>query len=172
MDIESVLNKVGQKFISEIRRNLKAENKYVTGETYNSLRAEVTNKTLKLYGNISLLAISEGSKPSKKKPSYDMVERVMNWMKNKGIQPSTFNKKTQKLGLIRDKKGRFRKRNSFSARRSAAYAMSLGILRRGIKGSGIIERSYNNLRESLGNDIMNFYEQEISNEFKKIKITK
>ena len=165
MDFKTVLSKIGDYYTAELRNTLKQDGNYATGELNKSIYYDIdstgTILTVKsdLAGGKAILSISEGMPPTTKNPSSEMVDRIMTWMKARGMQP-----------MVRNKKGQFRARKGYSARRSSAWAVSKKILRDGYKGSGVITRSYQKLESSIDKDLLDAFKLQIDEELKNINI--
>jgi len=159
MDSKEALTKIGKLLISKLRSNLKAEGHYATGVLDRSFDMLVAEKELRILADASLFAISEGRKKSNKLPSGEMVSRIAQWMRAKGMRP-----------LSRNKKGRFLKQTPLTQRKSA-FAVSRAILRKGYKGSKVIERSYNDLESKIDKEILDLFKTQVEKEFTNITIS-
>ena len=129
-DFSKEIKKISEAFIEEIKNELKENNNVASGDLIDSLRAKTNELSADIEFNSYLLSISEGRKPSTKNPSVDMVDRVVSWMKYKGMRP-----------LSRKKNGRFKKQSP-SAFRSSAFAISKSILSKGYKGTNAIDKAW------------------------------
>jgi hypothetical protein len=145
MDNSDVLNKIGQYYTARLKENLRSDGNYATGKLDRAIGYRVDGNTLVVTATGSaavLLSLSSGRKQSNKLPSREMVTRVVDWMKAKGMRP-----------LSRNKKGRFLKQTESTFRKSA-YALGRSMLRRGYKGSQVISRSYRELEKNIDADIL------------------
>lgn len=164
MDFRSVLTKIGDYYTAQLRSNLRSDGNYATGDMDKSIYYDIdsTGKILSvksdLADGVAILSISEGRKPSQKNPSEEMVDNVMRWMKARGMQP-----------MVRNKKGQFRSRKGYSARRSSAYGVSKAILRKGYQGSDVIMRSYFKLESTIEKDIMTAFKEQVKDNLNKNK---
>lgn len=145
MDNENLnreLDLIGKYMVSQIRREMTINKRKATGELYDSINYNVGHNELNIesldYGSVIL---GEGSRPSLKSPSKDMVSRIMRWMSYKTYS-------------------RGRKKGA-SALRYEAWNLSKRILERGIKGSNIIQQSINKLEKRIEKDIVSAYKQDI-----------
>ena len=120
----SALQRFGVLYIEEVKRDLRDKGLISTGELERSftlkIEEEGNNLVLIVYGADHGEYVDKGTLPSDSKPSKPMVERIVKWMKTKGMRP-----------LARQKRGRFRKQTEKTYRK-AAYALSGDILRKGI----------------------------------------
>ena len=136
------LDLIGKYMVSQIRREMTINKRKATGELYDSINYNVGNNELNIesldYGSVIL---GEGSRPSLKSPSRDMVSRIMRWMSYK-----TYSRGRKK---------------SASALRYEAWNLSKRILERGIQGSNIIQKSINKLEKRIEKDIVSAYKQDI-----------
>ena len=149
-NLNKELEVIGKYMVSQIRREMTIDKRKATGELYRSINYNVGDNELNIesldYGSIIL---GEGSMPSTKSPSNEMVNRIQRWMSYKQMQP-----------IARGRGGRFRKRTP-SAIRSSAWNLSKRILERGIKGSNIIQRSVMKLEKRIEKGIVDAYKQDI-----------
>ena len=136
------LDLIGKYMVSQIRREMTINKRKATGELYDSINYNVGNNELNIesldYGSVIL---GEGSRPSLKSPTKDMVSRILRWMSYK-----TYSRGRKK---------------SPSALRYEAWNLSKRILERGIKGSEIIQKSINRLEKRIEKDIVSAYKQDI-----------
>ena len=141
-NLDKELDKIGKYMVSQIRREMTRKNLKSSGNLYDSLRYDVDDNELNIesldYGSVIL---GEGSKPSTKSPSTDMVSRIQRWMSYKTY--SRVRKKTP------------------SALRSEAWNLSKRILERGIQGSNIIQKSIKKLENRIEKGIVDAYKQDI-----------
>ena len=157
MEVSEVLNKIGQYYTSRLKENLKSDGNYATGKLDRSIGYEVKGNTLIISAkgaNAELLSISSGRKKSNKLPSAEMVSRVVEWMKAKGMRP-----------LSRTKKGKFKKQTPLTYRKSA-FALGRSMLRRGYKGSQVISRSYRQLEKTIDTDVFKAFNKMIDDKIK------
>lgn len=173
MNLDVVLHKVGDKYVAELKKTLRQDRNVATEGLLDSIYYTVKDSVLSVYANDYLLAISEGRKPSSKNPSGDMVSRIVKWMKARGMQPMV-RRTAQENRSVKGKRlgnrgGRLRK-ISDSTRRKAAFAVGRGILREGYSGSRVIKRSYDKLRSEIGDDVMDYFENEVDKSLKKLKV--
>ena len=164
MDSKEALTKIGKLLISKLRSNLKAEGHYATGVLDRSFDMLVAEKELRILADASLFAISEGRKKSNKLPSGEMVSRIVQWMRAKGIPPLVRREKGQRRG------GRLRK-NTESVFKKAAFSIGMSILHKGHKGSKVIERSYNDLESKIDKEILDLFKTQVEKEFTNITIS-
>lgn len=149
-NLNNELDKIGKYMVSQIRREMTKRNLKSSGNLYNSLGYDVDDNELNIesldYGSVIL---GEGSRPSSKKPSEQMVSRIQRWMGYKNMQ-----------ALARGKGGKFRKRTPNSLKMTA-WLISKRILERGIKGSNIIEDSVKKLENRIEKGIVEAYKKDI-----------
>ena len=162
MTNEDLLNKIGSYYVSKLRSNIKSDAGKSTGKLGRSIYYRVNGNELIIgstYANdLGLLGLSEGRRPSKKNPSRTMVTAVVDWMKAKGMRP-----------LSRQRRGRFRKQTEATYRK-AAWNVSRSMLRKGYKGSRVIERSYRQLEKKIDKDILDHFNMAIEENLKNITI--
>ena len=82
-----------------------------------------------------------------------MVDNIEQWMKVRKVRIRN-----------RTKKGRYPK----SRIRATAYAISRGILQRGIEGSKILETAFKRAERRVGDDVTKLYRDWIDDNVKKI----
>ncbi len=149
-NLNKELDVIGKYMVSQIRREMTSRKLKASGELYNSVSHFVDDNELNIesldYGSVIL---GEGSMPSTKSPSNEMVNRIQRWMSYKQMQP-----------IARGRGGRFRKRTP-SAMRSSAWNLSKRILERGVKSSNIIQNSVMKLEKRIEKDIVDAYKQDI-----------
>jgi hypothetical protein len=158
METSEVLNKIGQYYTSRLKENLKADGNYATGKLDRSIGYRVDGNSLIIMASgksAVLLGLSSGRKPSSKNPSEQMVTRVVEWMKAKGMRPlvrrDRFEYKNGNKKLSK-RAGRFRKQTP-TAWRKAAFSLGKSMLRKGYKGSQVISKSYRQLENQIDGDI-------------------
>lgn len=158
-NLDKELRIIGKYMVSQIRRDMTSNNIKASGKLYRSIKEEVREKELIItsldYGSAIL---GEGTKPTTKKPSAGMVSRIIKWMSYKNMS-----------AMARGRGGRFRKRTA-NSERIAAYAISSRILRRGIKGSNIIQGAVRKLENRIDKGIVEAYKADIEREFSDVLI--
>lgn len=92
-EINDILDEAGRRYVDEIRANLASTGTDATGETSASVGYEVRQEgskiVLEVYGGRPYFpTVETGSKPSKKKPSPDMIEKIKTWAGVRGILAS------------------------------------------------------------------------------------
>lgn len=145
------LARAGREFVKQLKSDVKNRH-YASGRMMRSIDYRVVDNVVEIIADRSLSDISYGTKPTGKNPSEAMVSRIVEWMKYKNMRP-----------LARGRGGRFRKQTP-SARRSAAFAVARGILQKGIKGSGIIEQAYAKVSNKIEGHIMVAFKERIKEE--------
>ena len=152
-NINRELEVIGKYMISQIRREMTTKNINASSSLYKSLNHNVDNGELTItsldYGGVIL---GDGSKPTNKKPSEEMVTRITRWMSSRGMS-----------ALARGRGGRFRKQTP-NTKRMAAYNISRRILENGIKGSRIIQSAVNKLEKRIEKGIVEAYKADIMNQ--------
>ena len=91
--IEDILHEAGNDYVRAIRDNLASTGTDATGETSKSVGYEVYQNgdkwTLNVYGGRPFFpTVETGSKPSKKKPSPKMIDKIKTWAGVRGILAS------------------------------------------------------------------------------------
>ena len=153
-NLNKELDVIGKYMVSQIKREMTSGKIKASGDLYNSIKYSKNKEGLIVtsldYGSVVL---GEGSRPSSKTPSMEMVSRIERWMGYKGMS-----------ALARGRGGRFRKRTPSSIR-SAAFNLSKRILERGIQGSNIIQTSVQRLEKRIEKDILKAYKADILRQF-------
>ena len=166
-NLDKELRIIGKYMVSQIRRDMTSNNIKASGKLYRSIKEEVREKELIItsldYGSAIL---GEGTKPTTKKPSEDMVSRIIKWMSYKNMSAMA---RVGNSAKSNGRGGRFRKRTANSERISA-YAISSRILRRGIKGSNIIQNAVRKLENRIDKGIVEAYKADIEREFSDVLI--
>ena len=93
MSIEEILDDAGQRYVKDIQANLASSGTDATGETSRSVgyevRTEGSKLVLEVYGGRPYFpTVETGSKPSKKKPSPKMIDKIKTWADVRGILAS------------------------------------------------------------------------------------
>ena len=150
-----------------IRKNLKQEAKNdefkASGELDRSFKYRVEDNELYIFGEQYANALSDGIKNRRnsKGVSPKFVDSILNWMKDRGIQP-------------RDRKGRYVSIKSYT-NRSIANAIARGIKKNGIskrfeyKGSGFIKRVQEETKEQIKTILKEGYRKDILLSLDKLK---
>lgn len=153
-NLNKELDVIGKYMVSQIKREITSGKRKASGDLYNSIGYSKNEDGLIItsldYGSVIL---GEGSMPSNKRPSREMVSRIERWMGYKGMS-----------ALARGRGGRFRKRTP-SAIRTAAFNLSKRILERGVKGSNIIQTSVQRLEKRIEKGILKAYKADILSQF-------
>ncbi len=153
-NLNKELDVIGKYMVSQIKREITSGKIKASGDLYNSIEYSKNEDGLIItsldYGSVIL---GEGSMPSNKRPSREMVSRIERWMGYKGMS-----------ALARGRGGRFRKRTP-SAIRTAAFNLSKRILERGVKGSNIIQTSVQRLEKRIEKGILKAYKADILSQF-------
>lgn len=150
-NLEKALKKVGEKYVAEVRDQLKRDGQYSSGELANSIGFDIVDQELDITSARYGAAVDEGSSPSRRgfgKVSKRFVDDIMNWAMMKGIYP---------------KEGPATEGNM----RKMAYAIGRTIQRDGIiqeygnSGSKVFSRVYDRLEDEIGKEILDAYEKDI-----------
>lgn len=171
-DYSDLLGKIGDKYIAQLRTDLKAEGHHATGKLSNSIYKEIVGSNIVLikssYTNeLGLLGLSEGRKSTIKNPSEEMVSHISEWMRKKGMSH---------LNMARVRKGskgagRFKAKKASSTIRSRAYGFAKGLLLKGYKGSGTIDRSWKKMEKTVDKDILEAFKLRINEQLRNITIS-
>lgn len=145
------LARVGREFVKQLKRDVKNKH-YASGRMMRSIDYRVVDNVVEIVADEALSSVSYGTKPTNKKPSKQMVSEIVKWMRYKNMSP-----------LARGRGGRFRKQTP-SAWRSAAYAISRSILQKGIKGSDIIATSYAKVANKIEGHVIVAFKERIKEE--------
>jgi len=145
------LARVGREFVKQLKRDVK-NNHYASGKTLRSIDYKVVENEVHIIADKTLSDISYGTKPTTKKPSGQMIQRIINWMSYKGIK-------------LRDGAGRFKK-NTRTSRIQSANAIARSILANGIQGSDIIEEAYAKVASKIEDHVMFAFKERIKEELK------
>ena len=145
------LARVGREFVKQLKSDVKNKH-YASGRMMRSIDYRVVDNVVEIVADEALASVSYGTKPTNKKPSKQMVSEIVKWMRYKNMSP-----------LARGRGGRFRKQTP-SARRSAAFAVARGILKNGIKGSGVIEQAYAKVASKIEDHVMVAFKERIKEE--------
>lgn len=94
-EIYDILDDAGKRYVEEIRNNLASTGTDATGETSRSVGYEVREEggklILEVYGGRPYFpTVETGSKPSKKRPSPEMIEKIKTWAGVRGILASAW----------------------------------------------------------------------------------
>ncbi len=153
-NLNKELDVIGKYMVSQIKREMTTGKRKASGDLYDSISYSKSEDGLVVtsldYGSVIL---GEGSRPTSKSPSQEMVSRIERWMGYKGMQ-----------ALARGRGGRFRRRTP-SAIRSAAWNLSKRILERGVKGSNIIQTAVKRLEKRIDSGILQAYKADILEQF-------
>ena len=160
MDFSKEIKKISEAFIEEIKNELKENDNVASGDLIESLKVKSNELSADIEFNSYLLSISEGRAPSKKNPSKDMTDRVVSWMRYKGMRP-----------LVRQKNGRFKKQSP-SVWRSSAFAISKSILSKGYKGTDSINKAWENVDDFAADLILSKLTSIVDEKIGKIAINK
>lgn len=153
-NLDKELKVIGTYLISQIRRDMTSNGLKASGSLYNSLTKEVVDNSLSIKSNdYGSVVLGEGSAPTNKNPSREMVSRITSWMSYKQMQP-----------MGRGRGGRFRKRTA-STLKSSAWIISKRILERGVKGSNIIQKSVQRLESRIEKGIVKAYKADVTKQF-------
>ena len=145
------LARAGREFVKQLKRDVKNQH-YASGRMMRSIDYRVVDNVVEIVADEALASVSYGTKPTNKKPSKQMVSEIVKWMRYKNMSP-----------LARGRGGRFRKQTP-SAWRSAAYAISRSILQKGIKGSDVIATSYAKVANKIEDHIIVAFKERIKEE--------
>lgn len=145
------LARVGREFVKQLKSDVKNKH-YASGRMMRSIDYRVVDNVVEIVADEALASVSYGTKPTNKKPSKQMVSEIVKWMRYKNMSP-----------LARGRGGRFRKQTP-SAWRSAAYAISRSILQKGIKGSDVIATSYAKVANKIEDHIIVAFKERIKEE--------
>jgi len=154
--LNKLLHKYGVKFTNALKRQLKIDRTYASGDTYKSIKYKVSNDNLEIQYSGILNIIDAGRKSGRKMPS---STDIILWMKARNVRP-------------RGRDNRFLPTTQSNMRR-AAFSIALGIGRKGTikrfgyKGSGILDFINKNgdLRVSFERDLKLTIEDELDNLF-------
>jgi|TARA_R110000868_G_C10396971_1_gene720896 hypothetical protein len=125
--VSNVLEKYGSQITESIKTRLKQDGTYATGETYNSVKHEVSGTTLEIYFNDNVDRIDKGMKPQKSFPS---IQSIMKWMSAKNIKG-------------RDPKtGKFRSQEKAARYIAKAIYFKGTIKRFGYSGTGVLDFAF------------------------------
>ena len=145
------LARAGREFVKQLKRDVKNQH-YASGRMMRSIDYRVVDNVVEIVADEALSSVSYGTNPTNKKPSKQMVSEIVKWMRYKNMSP-----------LARGRGGRFRKQTP-SAWRSAAYAISRSILQKGIKGSDIIATSYAKVTNKIEDHVIVAFKERIKEE--------
>ena len=146
------LARVGREFVKQLKSDVKNKH-YASGRMMRSIDYRVVDNVVEIVADEALASVSYGTKPAKNQtPPREMVSEIVKWMRYKNMRP-----------LARGRGGRFRKQTP-SAWRSAAYAISRSILQKGIKGSDIIATSYAKVANKIEDHIIVAFKERIKEE--------
>jgi len=100
------LNKVLREYLDtvkdDIRSEIRSQSRYASGWAYNTLRVvgnQILKAELRGVGYLQFLQTGVGSKPRSVSPSF--TQRIMQWMRAKGIQPRGGNLRRSAGGIAR-----------------------------------------------------------------------
>lgn len=158
--IHKILSKYGVNIVSNLQRELRANNNIATGKALESLRYVIEhsdgNIVLSILGEHYIKKLDEGRKPGKSAPSSTTIEK---WINAK----STFK--------LRDRRGRFIPKTKSNIKR-AAFNISRSIGIKGTKPYNLLEYAVKPLESRvLGEVVTAFVEEELNAMIKNKTIT-
>ena len=156
---EEILERAGQYYVASLKKQLRLDGNRASRDLEKSIRQEVSQGVLKIYANDYLSAISEGKKATTKNPSIEMVKRIERWIQKKNA-------------TIREKStGRFAKRTGTATfRRKVAWGVARKINRTSWKGSKVISKSFDIIKNKVDKEVFDGFSAYIENEFKQTVI--
>ena len=148
--VSNILEKYGRQITESIQTRLKQDGTYATGESYNSVKYDVTNTTLEISFNDTIRYIDQGVLSGRARPS---IQSIMRWMDAKGI-------------IGRDPiSGRFK------SKKKTAYAIANSIFtngtikRFGYRGTGVLGFSFSDtIQSQLLDELATEFVKEASDE--------
>lgn len=147
----------GESFVEKIKAQMNIDKTVASGKTRDSVAVEVVNTTLYLKseakGKYAILdLIDKGFHPSKP-PPVEGPDGIMQWMKDKNIQPK--------------RKNRFVSRTETNYKRSA-HAISRSISQKGAilrynrKGSNILDFTFKNMEKRFEDIVLGGFEADVN----------
>ena len=153
-NLERALRLVGEKYVAEVRKQLVKDGSDATGRLQKSIGYKIVEDGIAITSTRYGQAVDAGSKPSSQgygKVSEDFQESILEWAKAKGISPKS-GPRTE---------GNMRK---------MAYAIGSKIQRDGIIGTQVFDRVFNRLEKEIGDELMEAYSKDITEQLEKVKI--
>jgi hypothetical protein len=152
-NLQSELVKYGTLLVQKYKAQLKIDGTQATGDTEKSLNYVVGTAELEILADRSIKFIDESRGAGGNPP----ISRILEWMRAKGIKPSSNNKKISEW---------------FIAKRISETIGENGTIKRfGYKGSGIIDFVYLNQKDEMLNNIFAAYGRDVQEELNKIANT-
>lgn len=85
MDIIAILNFLGSRGVERVRKQLIADDKVVSGETYDSVRYVITPTSLEIRAKASIMTLVLGRKKTENPGDGKVRRKIKEWCKKRGI---------------------------------------------------------------------------------------
>ena len=150
------LKLVGETYVAEVKKDLRSKDIKATGNLIKSISYKIVDEGIQIQSARYGQTVDTGSLPSNSgygRVSRDLKERILEWARAKGISPKS-GPRTE---------GNMRK---------MAYAIGNKIQRDGVMARNIFDSVYNRLEKEFGDELMEAYSKDLTNELNNIKAKK